>query len=76
MESNNFKRKRWNLLGFFATVIVTFALLGLIIYGRTHKDHLEVVLSILTVFLVIAVFAVIRRNVKEIWKNKLNKSHE
>ena len=76
MESNNFKRKRWNLLGFFATVIVTFALLGLIIYGRTHKDHLEVVLSILTVFLVIAVFAVIRRNVKEICKNKLNKSHE
>lgn len=68
MESNNFKRKRWNLLGFFATVIVTFVLLGLIIYGRAHKDHLEVVLSILTVFLVIAVFAVIRRNVKEICK--------
>ena len=76
MESNNFKRKRWNLLGFIASVISTFALIGLILYGQGHKEQLNVVLSILTVILVIAFFAVIRRNVKEICKNKLNKSHE
>lgn len=73
MESNNFKRKRWNLLGFIASVISTFALIGLILYGQGHKEQLNVVLSILTVILVIAVFAVIRRNVKEACKNKLNK---
>lgn len=65
MESNNFKRKRWNLLGFIASVISTFALIGLILYGQGHKEQLNVVLSILTVILVIAFFAVIRRNVKE-----------
>ena len=32
IESNNFKRKRWNLLGFIASVISTFALIGLILY--------------------------------------------
>lgn len=65
MESNNFKRKRWNLLGFIASVISTFALIGLILYGQGHKEQLNVVLSILTVILVIAFFAVIRRYVKE-----------
>lgn len=56
MESNNFKRKRWNLLGFIASVISTFALIGLILYGQGHKEQLNVVLSILTVILVIAFF--------------------
>ena len=73
MESNNFKRKRWNLLGFIASVFITFAIIGLIIYSQGHKEQIEVVLSILVIFLVIAVFAVIRRNVKEECKNKLNK---
>lgn len=73
MESNNFKRKRWNLLGFIASVFITFAIIGLIIYSQGHKEQIEVVLSILVIFLVIAVFAVIRRNVKEACKNKLNK---
>ena len=76
MESNNFKRKRWNLLGFIASVISTFALIGLILYGQGHKEQLNVVLSILTVILIIAFFAVIRRNVKDACKIKLNKSHE
>lgn len=76
MESNNLRRKGWNLLGFIASVFITFAIIGLIIFSQGHKEQLEVVLSILTVVLVIALFAVIRRNVKEICKNKLNKSHE
>lgn len=72
MESIN-KRKRWNLMGFFASVVVTFALIGLIIYGQGHKEQLEVVMSILTVILIVAIFAIIRRNAKRICNNKLNK---
>lgn len=67
------RRKRWNLLGFVASVIVTFGMLGLIIYGQEHKGQLEDVLSILVVILVVALFAIISYNVKRIIKNKLNK---
>ena len=67
------RRKRWNLLGFVASVIVTFGMLGLIIYGQEHKGELEDVLSILVVILVVALFAIISYNVKRIIKNKLNK---
>lgn len=63
MESNNLRRKRWNLLGFIASVFITFAIIGLIIFSQGHKEQLEVVLSILTVVLVIALFAVIRAQV-------------
>ena len=67
------RRKRWKLLGFVASVIVTFGMLGLIIYGQEHKGQLEDVLSILVVILVVALFAIISYNVKRIIKNKLNK---
>lgn len=60
-------------MGFFASVVVTFALIGLIIYGQGHKEQLEVVMSILTVILIVAIFAIIRRNIKRICNNKLNK---
>lgn len=73
MESNNFIRKRWNLIGFVASVFIIFAIIGLIIYSQEHKEQMEVVVSILPMILVIAFFAVIRRNVKEACKNKLNK---
>ena len=73
MEPSNMRRKRWNLLGFVASVIVTFGMLGLIIYGQEHKGQLEDVLSILVVILVVALFAIISYNVKRIIKNKLNK---
>lgn len=73
MEPFNMRRKRWNLLGFVASVIVTFGMLGLIIYGQEHKGQLEDVLSILVVILVVALFAIISYNVKRIIKNKLNK---
>ena len=73
MEPLNMRRKRWNLLGFVASVIVTFGMLGLIIYGQEHKGQLEDVLSILVVILAVALFAIISYNVKRIIKNKLNK---
>lgn len=41
------RRKRWNLLGFVASVIITFGMMGLIIYGQEHKGQLEDVLYIL-----------------------------
>lgn len=66
------RRKRWNLLGFVASVIITFGMMGLIIYGQEHKGQLEDVLSILVVILVVALFAIISYNVKRIIKNKLN----
>lgn len=73
MESNNFIRKRWNLIGLVASVFIIFAIIGFIIYSQEHKEQMEVVVSILPMILVIAFFAVIRRNVKEACKNKLNK---
>lgn len=66
------RRKRWNLLGFVASVIITFGMMGLIIYGQEHKGQLEDVLYILVVILVVALFAIISYNVKRIIKNKLN----
>ena len=63
--------KRWNLFGYLFSIIVTFSLIGLIIYGKDHKAQLEVVMYVLTVILVVAFFAIIRRNVKQICKNKI-----
>ena len=65
------RMKRWNLFGYLFSIIVTFALIGLIIYGKDHKGQLEVVMYVLTVILVVAFFAIIRRNVKQICKNKI-----
>jgi quinol-cytochrome oxidoreductase complex cytochrome b subunit len=73
MESTTIKRRRWNLIGFIASIISTFALLGLIIYGQEHKGQLEIVFSVLVVILIVAFFAVIRQRVKRIINNKLNK---
>ena len=65
------RMKRWNLFGYLFSIIVTFALIGLIIFGKDHKGQLEVVMYVLTVILVVAFFAIIRRNVKHICKNKI-----
>ncbi len=64
--------RRWNLIGNIISIIVTIALIGLIIYGKEHKDQLEVVMYALTVILIVAVFAIIRRNIKIMCNNKLN----
>ena len=65
------RMKRWNLFGYLFSIIVTFALIGLIMYGKDHKVQLEEVMYVLTVILVVAFFAIIRRNVKQICKNKI-----
>ena len=64
--------RRWNLIGNIISIIVTIALIGLIIYGKEHIDQLEVVMYALTVILIVAVFAIIRRNIKIMCNNKLN----
>lgn len=58
--------RRCNLVGYLFSIVVTFAMLGLIIYGQGHKEQLEVAMSILTVILIVATFAIIRRNIKRI----------
>ena len=63
--------RRWNLIGYIISIIVTIALIGLIIYGKEHIDQLEVVMYV-TVILIVAVFAIIRRNIKIMCNNKLN----
>ena len=65
--------RRWNLVGYLFSIVVTFVMLGLIIYGQGHKEQLEVAMSILTVILIVATFAIIRRNIKRIWKSKIKK---
>jgi high-affinity Fe2+/Pb2+ permease len=73
MEPLNMRRKRWNLLGFVASIITTLVMIGLIIYGQEHRGQLEVVLSVLVVILIVALFAIISCTVKRNIKNKLNK---
>lgn len=63
--------RRWNLVGYLFSIVAIFAMLGLIIYGQGHKEQLEVVMSILTVILIVAIFAIIRRNIKRICKSKI-----
>ena len=58
--------RRWNLVGYLFSIVVTFAMLGLIIYGQGHKEQLEVAMSRLSVILIDATFAIIRRNIKRI----------
>ena len=65
--------RRWNLVGYLFSIVAIFAMLGLIIYGQGHKEQLEVAMSILTVILIVATFAIIRRNIKRIWKSKIKK---
>ena len=57
--------RRWNLIGYIISIIVTIALIELIIYGKEHKDQLEVVMYALSVILIVAVFAIVRRNLKQ-----------
>ena len=71
MEQTRIRRS--NLIGYIISIIVTIALIGLIIYGKEHKDQLEVVMYALTVILIVAVFAIIRRNLKQT-RNKVSKS--
>lgn len=73
MGTINNRRKRWNLLGFAISLLMTIALVAFILYGKDHKGQLEVVFNILIAFLIVAAFAIITRNVKRICKNKLNK---
>lgn len=58
--------RRWNLVGYLFSIVVTFAMLGLIIYGQGHKEQHEVAMSLLTIILIVAIFAIIRRNIKRI----------
>lgn len=73
MGTINNRRKRWNLLGFAISILMTIALVAFILYGKDHKGQLEVVFNILIAFLIVAAFAIITCNVKRICKNKLNK---
>jgi len=73
MGTINNRRKRWNLLGFAISILMTIALVAFILYGKDHKGQLEVVFNILIAFLIVAAFAIITRNVKRICNNKLNK---
>ena len=66
IDMNGQRIRRWNLVGYLFSIVVTFAMLGLIIYGQGHKEQLEVAMSILTVILIVATFAIIRRNIKRI----------
>ena len=66
------RMKRWNLFGYLFSIIVTFALIGLIMYGKDHKAQLEVVMYVLTIILIIAKIAIIWRNVKQMCKSKRN----
>lgn len=59
------RMKRWNLLVNLISIIVTIALIGLIIYGKEYKEQLEVVMYALSVILIVAVFAIVRRNLKQ-----------
>lgn len=72
IDMEQMRIRRWNLIGYIISIIVTIALIGLIIYGKEHKDQLEVVMYALTVILIVAVFAIIRRNIKTMCNNKLN----
>ena len=72
IDMEQMRIRRWNLIGYIISIIVTIALIGLIIYGKEHKDQLEVVMYALTVILIVAVFAIIRRNIKTVCNNKLN----
>lgn len=73
MGTINNRRKRWFLLGFAISILMTIALVAFILYGKDHKGQLEVVFNILIAFLIVAAFAIITRNVKRMCKNKLNK---
>ena len=71
IDMNGQRIRRWNFVGYLFFIVVTFAMLGMIIYGQGHKEQLEVAMSILTVILIVATFAIIRRNIKRICKSKI-----
>lgn len=60
-------RRRWNIIGFIATPIAILLMLGLIICGHEYKEQMESVLKIL----IVAIFAIICRNVKILYKKIL-----
>ena len=59
------KIRKWNLIGYIISIMVTMSLIGLIIYGKEYKEQLEVVMYALSVILIVAVFAIVRRNLKQ-----------
>ena len=61
-------RRRWNIIGFIATPIAILLMLGLIICGHEYKEQMESVLKIL----IVAIFAIICRNVKILYKKNIN----
>lgn len=65
-------RRRWNIIGFIATPIAILLMLGLIICGHEYKEQMESVLKILIVVLIVAIFAIISRNVKILCKKNIN----
>lgn len=69
------KRRRWNIIGFVATPIAILLMLGLIICGHGYKEQMESVLKILIVVLIVAIFAIISRNVKILCKKKIINSN-
>ena len=65
IDMEQMRIRRWNLIGYIISIIVTIALIGLIIYGKEYKEQLEVVMYALSVILIVAVFAIVRRNLKQ-----------
>lgn len=65
------KRKRWNLWGVLATLVVILGMVCLIRYGQEYKELMKIVLSVLSVILTVAFFAIIRNKVKTFCEDRL-----
>ena len=72
---NLWRRKLRTILTITGVVIGTFSIVIMVSLGvgmtEGYKEQLEVVMSILTVILIVATFAIIRRNIKRICKSKI-----
>lgn len=66
------KRKRWNLAGYVATVFITCFLVGLIFIAPSFQKELQYIIYALSIFVVIAIIAIVTRNIKN--KTNNNKS--
>lgn len=67
------KRTRWNVWGFIASIPFLLMTIGLIYIAPGYKQELMYVVYAISVFLVVAIFAIIRRNVKRTCNKQLNK---
>ena len=72
---NLWRRKLRTILTITGVFIVTFSIVIMVSLGvgmtEGYKEQLEVVMSILTVILIVATFAIIRSNIKRICKSKI-----